>query len=70
MYHSINGDYGSRWWGTVPNSILLQQFENVVNPILNRPKPKVEPPKVPEAAAKTEQPAGDAPTEPAEMEMD
>ncbi|KAF8359661.1 hsp-110 [Pristionchus pacificus] len=50
------------------------QFENVVNPILNRPKPKVEPPKVPDASAtKSEQPAGDAPAssqEPAEMEMD
>lgn len=53
---------------------MLQQFENVVNPILNRPKPKVEPPKVPDASAtKSEQPAGDAPAssqEPAEMEMD
>lgn len=53
------------------------QFENVVNPILNRPKPvpkKEEPPKAPEAGAKTA-PAdgGDAPAgsqEPAEMEMD
>ncbi|GMS88203.1 hypothetical protein PENTCL1PPCAC_10378 [Pristionchus entomophagus] len=56
------------------------QFENVVNPILNRPMPvpkKEEPPKAPEAGAKTA-PAGpdgasDAPAgsqEPAEMEMD
>ncbi|GMR39903.1 hypothetical protein PMAYCL1PPCAC_10098 [Pristionchus mayeri] len=53
------------------------QFENVVNPILNRPKPKVEPPKQP-AEAKNEKapegsadaPAGSQQQEQAEMEMD